>query len=100
MRPRKYGKPKNIVAKFEKKKDKNLVLKAVRSKLKERDFKVHEQFPPEIIARQSDIWPAFCQHQQQEDTVKFYDDKLIVNVRRIYPSTYRQPLDQTYAPHP
>ncbi|CAC5378888.1 unnamed protein product [Mytilus coruscus] len=100
LRPRKDGKPNNIVAKFEKRKDRNLVLKAARSKLKESEFKVHEQFPPEIIARRNELWSAFRHHQQQEDTVKFYDGKLIVNGRRIYPSTYRQPLDQTYAPYP
>ncbi|CAG2211340.1 unnamed protein product [Mytilus edulis] len=86
LRSRKDGKPKNIVVKFEKREDKNEVLKAARSKLKECDSKDHDQFPPpEIIARRNDLWPEFRHHQQQGDTVKIYDEKFIVNGRQIRP---------------
>ena len=98
LRPRNDGKPKSIVAKFESRKDRNLVLKAARDKLKNTEYKVSEQYPPEIVSRRNELWPAFRYHQQNErDNVKFYDDKLIVNGQRLYPSSYRLPREPLQA---
>ena len=100
LRPRRDGKPKSIVAKFERRKDRNLVLKTAREKLKSNEYGVHEQYPPEIIARRNELWQAFRYHQDRDDNVRFYDDKLFVNGMRLYSSSYRLRPEQTIAPEP
>lgn len=89
LRPRRDGRPKSMVAKFQSRKDRNLVLKVARKELKNTEFGAHEQFPQEINVRRNELWPAFRHYQQAGQNVRFNDDKLIVNGSRIYPSSYR-----------
>ncbi|CAG2212337.1 unnamed protein product [Mytilus edulis] len=63
LRPRQDRGPRNILAKFERRKDRNRVLEAAKKELKQKpQYYVHEQFPVEII-----------------------EDKLFINKRRFDP---------------
>ena len=68
--------------------------------MKSNEYGVHEQYPPEIIARRNELWQAFRYHQDRDDNVRFDDDKLFVNGMRLYPSSYRLRPEQTIAPQP
>ena len=96
LRPRTDNKPRSIVAKFEKRKDRNRVLKTATEKLKNTGFGVYEQYPKEIGDRRSELWPIFKRESRLEKNVKFNADKLIVDGRRIFPPSMprKLPIDE------
>jgi hypothetical protein len=89
LRPRPAKTSRSIVAKFERHKDRNEILTAAArsAKLKGSGFGVYEQLPKEIGDRRKELWPIFKREQRLGRRVKFTTDKLIVDGRRIYPST-------------
>ena len=95
LRKRPDNKPRSIVAKFEKRKDRNRILKIANDKrevMKAQQRGIYEQLPKEIGDRRSELFPVFLREQRLKSDVKFSGDKLIVNGRRIYPSSLRQKL--------
>lgn len=90
LRPRRDRKPRTIVAKFERRKDRDRVLKAAPGKLKDSPYSVYEQFPNEIMERRNILWPVFKREQRMGKKVKFKEDKLYVNGQRIYPEDVQQ----------
>ncbi|CAG2221991.1 unnamed protein product [Mytilus edulis] len=85
LRPRQDGKPRTIVAKFERRKDRDRVLKAARDNLKDTQYSIYEQFPNEIMERRNILWPIFKREQRAGRRVRFKEDKLYVDGRRIFP---------------
>ena len=85
LRPRQDGKPRTIIAKFERRKDRDMVLKSAPGKLKDTRYSVYEQFPTEIMERRNILWPVFKREQRMGSNVRFKGDKLFVNGRRIFP---------------
>ncbi|VDH97469.1 Hypothetical predicted protein [Mytilus galloprovincialis] len=85
LRPRQDGKPRTIVAKFERRKDRDRVLKAARDNLKDTHYSIYEQFPNEIMERRNILWPIFKREQRAGRRVRFKEDKLYVDGRRIFP---------------
>ncbi|CAC5398495.1 unnamed protein product [Mytilus coruscus] len=85
LRPRRDRKNRTIVAKFERRKNRDRVLKAAPGKLKESPYSVYEQFPNEIMERRNILWPVFKREQRMGKNVKFKEDKLYVNGQRIFP---------------
>ncbi|CAC5391819.1 unnamed protein product [Mytilus coruscus] len=90
LRPRRDRKPRTIVAKFERRKDRDQVLKAAPGKLKDSPYNVYEQFPNEFMERRNILWPVFKREQRMGKNVKFKEDKLYVNGQRIYPEDVQQ----------
>lgn len=99
LRPRSDGKPRTIVAKFERRKDRDRVLKAAPLHLKETQFSAHEQFPTEIIEQWNVLWPIFKREQKAGRSVRFKEDKLFVDGTRIYPQDVMQ-TQNSYPPGP
>lgn len=98
LRPRRDGKPRTIIAKFEKRKDKDRVLKAAPIKLRETPFSIYEQYPNEIMERRNILWPIFKREQRRGSHVRLKEDKLYVNGQRIYPEDVVQ-SQQVYVPN-
>ena len=78
LKPRPDKKPRNIIAKFERRKD--------RKKLKENNqFVVHEQYPMEVIERQKQLIPIMLDARSKNHTATLRDDKLYIDSRRYFP---------------
>lgn len=95
LRPRPDNKPRSIVAKFERRKDRNMILQKAfdkREELKATGLGVYEQLPKEIGDRRNELFPIFKREQRNRRDVKFSGDRLIVDGRRIYPSSLRRKL--------
>ena len=76
-------KPRGIVVKFASSKDKDKIFRHVKH-LKDTNYVVQEQFPPEINERQKRLWSVFKNAKENEKTdktmrVNWSLDKLIVN---------------------
>ncbi|CAG2247635.1 unnamed protein product [Mytilus edulis] len=101
LRPRQDGKPRTIVAKFERRKDRDRVLKAARDNLKDTHYSIYEQFPNEIMERRNILWPIFKREQRAGRRVRFKEDKLYVDGRRIFPQdvTYQNNRQNHSAPN-
>ncbi|VDI33760.1 Hypothetical predicted protein [Mytilus galloprovincialis] len=78
LRPQQDGKPRTIVATFERRKDRDRVLKAARDNLKDTQYSIYEQFPNEIMERRNILWPIFKREQRAGRRVRFKEDKLYV----------------------
>jgi len=98
LRPRRDGKPRTIIAKFERRKDKDVVLKAAHIKLRETPFSIYEQYPNEIMERRNILWPIFKREQRRGSHVRLKEDKLYANGQRIYPEDVVQ-SQQIYVPN-
>ncbi|CAC5416619.1 unnamed protein product [Mytilus coruscus] len=59
LRPRDDGKPRSIIARFERRKDRDLVLQRAPATLKDTSYRVNEQLPMEIIERRNELWPIY-----------------------------------------
>ncbi|CAG2199100.1 GLK [Mytilus edulis] len=64
-----------------------MVMAAAREKLKERDtqFRVHEQFPAEVIQRRRELVPIMKDARQKGHVAHLRDDKLYIDNKRFYP---------------
>ena len=100
LRPRNDRKPRTIVAKFERRKDRNQVLRAAPLMLRDTSYSVYEQFPHEIIERRSILYPVFKREQRLGKTVRFREDKLFVNGQRVYPEDVMQTRNYENRPNP
>ncbi|CAC5370827.1 unnamed protein product [Mytilus coruscus] len=83
--PQQDGKPRTIVANFERRKDRDRVLKAARNNLRDTHYSIYEQFPTEIMERRNILWPIFKREQRAGRRVQFKEDKLYVDGRMIFP---------------
>ncbi|CAC5393096.1 unnamed protein product [Mytilus coruscus] len=93
--------PRSIIAKFERRKDRNKVLEAAKNKLKQKpEYYVHEQFPVEIIKGRRKPIPilkdALLSHNeithdtsQDSTTIKWNDNK-----RNEFVNTFHNSQDQ------
>ncbi|VDH95417.1 Hypothetical predicted protein [Mytilus galloprovincialis] len=83
--------PRGIVAKFERRKDRNMVLSAAIQKLKnKKQFVVHEQYPIEVIERRRELVPILKDARTKGHTAVLKEDRLYIDNKRYYPRTTRQ----------
>ena len=106
LRPRKDNKPRSIIAKFERRKDRDMVLQKASTVLKNTDFSVFEQLPRGIVERRNELWPLFKEQQRLGKNVKFKGDILVVDGWPVHPNraprkrqTRRNP-EHAHASHP
>ncbi|CAC5363079.1 unnamed protein product [Mytilus coruscus] len=104
LRPRDDGKPRSIIARFERRKDRDLVLQRAPATLKDTSYRVNEQLPMEIIERRNELWPIYKRGKRLGNECKFKGDVLYVNNVAVYPSSKRpvnrrQMRTQNSAPH-
>lgn len=101
LKPRPDKKPRNIIAKFERRKDRNNVLEQARKKLKENNqFVVHEQYPMEVIERRKQLIPIMLDARSKNHTATLRDDKLYIDGRRYFPPpTHTPPVNQHHVAH-
>ncbi|XP_071142090.1 uncharacterized protein [Mytilus edulis] len=86
LRPRQDRGPCNILAKFERRKDRNRVLEATKKELKQKpQYYVHEQFPVEIIERRRELIPILKDAREKGHEAVLVEDKLFINKRRFDP---------------
>jgi chromosome segregation ATPase len=72
-------KPRKIVARFTKFKDKELVLSEARKNLRQKPYSVFEQFPDEIEERRRKLYPLMHKATFQGHKVRLYRDRLYVD---------------------
>ncbi|XP_021346654.1 uncharacterized protein LOC110464581 [Mizuhopecten yessoensis] len=88
LRPRSDGKPRTIIAKFENRKDREMVLKSAPVKLRgKNEFTVNEQFPAEINERRRELIPIMKEAKRHGKRATLRVDKLYVDGQ-----LYTQPL--------
>ena len=86
LKQRPDGKPRNIIAKFESRKDRNMVLEKAIEKLKNNDeFAVHAQYPAEVIERRRALIPTLIDARKQNHNAVLREDKLYIDGRRYIP---------------
>lgn len=82
LRPRTDRKPRTIVAKFESRKDREMVLKSVPAKLRDKhEFNVNEQFPAEINNRRRELIPVMKEAKRHGKRATLKADKLYIDGR-------------------
>jgi hypothetical protein len=96
LKPRRDRKPPSIVAKFVYNKDKDAVLKAARTKLVHKPFKIYQQYPQEISERRRVLVPTMKELRDQNRRAYIVKDKLYVDVGDF---TYPQKLKYKIIPH-
>ena len=84
MGSRKSNRPRTIVAKFGDSDERWKVLTSTRN-LKDTQFGVSEQFPPEIVQRRRELLPIFKEAKRRGLKASLVVDRLYVNDRRCYP---------------
>lgn len=87
---RRQGKHRSIVAKFSHYKEREVVRAAAPSNLKDSNYGVYEQFPPEIARRRKLLYPILRQAKRDGKNAKLVADKLFVNGTRVYHDDRRQ----------
>ncbi|XP_069108221.1 uncharacterized protein [Argopecten irradians] len=86
LRPRRDGKPRNIIAKFLNHHDLDRVLKAAPEKLRNKpEYSIQLQYPTEISDRRSALYPVMKEFRRKGDRAKIVYDTLYVNDRPYYP---------------
>ncbi|CAG2254323.1 unnamed protein product [Mytilus edulis] len=91
LKPKQDKSPRGIVAKFERRKDRNMVLSAAIQKLKnKKQFVVHEQYPIEVIERRRELVPILKDARTKGHTAVLKEDRLYIDNKRYYPRTTRQ----------
>ena len=73
------ARPRNIVAKFSRFKDRELVRRQAPLTLKGSNFYVQEQFPPEVEQRRKSLYPVMREARRRKDRVKLVRDRLFIN---------------------
>ncbi|XP_052068748.1 histone-lysine N-methyltransferase SETD2-like isoform X1 [Mytilus californianus] len=91
LKPKKDKSPRGIVAKFERRKDRNMVLSAAIQKLKnKKQFVVHEQYPIEIIERRRELVPILKDARTKGHEAVLKEDRLYIDKKRFFPRTSSQ----------
>ena len=91
LRPRKDNKPRSIIAKFERRKDRDFILENAPKTLQTTNYSVYEQLPKELMERRNELWPIYKREKRLGNKCKFRGDVLIVNGIPVYPSSKKQP---------
>lgn len=86
LKPRRDRKPPSIVAKFLYNNDKEKVLRASRTELVGKPFKVYQQYPQEISERRRQLVPIMKELREQNQRAYIVRDKLYVNGRPYIPN--------------
>ncbi|XP_060551416.1 uncharacterized protein LOC132712992 [Ruditapes philippinarum] len=73
------GSPRKIVAKFAFYKDREMVRRLRRTKLNDTQFYLHEQFPPEIVARRKSLLPKLKNAKKQARQAWLAYDTLFID---------------------
>ena len=90
LRKRTDGKPRGIIAKFTKFKDKVAVLKAAPEKLKDKpNYSVNQQYPTEVVNRRRQLIPIMKEARRREQRANLVVDKLYIDGRLYEPQTDR-----------
>ncbi|CAC5368234.1 unnamed protein product [Mytilus coruscus] len=104
LSPREDRGPRSIIAKFERRKDRNKVLEAAKNKLKQKpEYYVHEQFPVEIIERRRKLIPILKDAREKGPEAVLVEDKLFIDKRRFIPRQFvpqMNPQHQLGPPQP
>ncbi|CAG2199419.1 unnamed protein product [Mytilus edulis] len=101
LRPRQDRGPRNILAKFERRKDRNRVLEAAKKELKQKpQYYVHEQFPVEIIERRRELIPILKDAREKGHEAVLVEDKLFINKRRFDPRQCVPQINQQHQQGP
>ncbi|CAC5399373.1 unnamed protein product [Mytilus coruscus] len=91
LKPKKGKSPRGIVAKFERRKDRDMVLSAAIQKLKnKKQFVVQEQYPIEIIERRRELVPILKDARTKGHEAVLKEDRLYIDKKRFYPRTSSQ----------
>ncbi|CAC5379384.1 unnamed protein product [Mytilus coruscus] len=91
LKPKKDKSPRGIVAKFERRKDRNMVLSAAIQKLKnKKQFVVHEQYPIEIIERRRELVPILKNARTKGHEAVLKEDRLYIDKKRFNHRTSNQ----------
>ncbi|CAC5375823.1 unnamed protein product [Mytilus coruscus] len=86
LKPKTDGTPRSIVAKFERRKDRDRVLAIARDKLRENPgYSVYEQFPFEVADRRRQLIPILKDARSKNHHAVLRDDKLYIDHKRYYP---------------
>ena len=86
LKPKPDKSARSIIAKFERRKDRNAVLKAAIEKLKDiPHFVVHEQYPIEIIEERRKLVPFMKDAREKGHHAVLVEDKLYIDKRRFIP---------------
>ena len=86
LRPRSDGKPRSIIARFNRFSDHDRVFKAVRVKRRNKpQFSVHQQYPYEIIQRRSKLIPKLKELQRRDIRATLVYDEIKMNGRPFEP---------------
>ncbi|CAC5376969.1 unnamed protein product [Mytilus coruscus] len=86
LKPKKDKSPRGIVAKVERRKDRNMVLSAAIQKLKnKKQFVVHEQYPIEIIERRRELVPILKDARTKGHEAVLKEGRLYIDKKRFYP---------------
>lgn len=99
LRPRSDGKPRTIVAKFESRKDREIVLKAAPVKLKgKHEYNMNEQFSAEINERRRELIPIIKEAKRRGKKATLKVDKLDIDRQLQTPLSppLPQPPQQQY----
>lgn len=80
LRPRRDGKPRSIVARFESRRDRDRILRAAPTKLlNKREYTINEQYPSEINERRQLLFPIMREARRNGKTAKLRGDKLYID---------------------
>ncbi|CAG2201838.1 unnamed protein product [Mytilus edulis] len=93
LKPKQDKSPRGLLAKFERRKDRNMVLCAAIQKLKnKKQFVVHKQYPIEVIERRRELLvvPILKDARTKGHTADLKEDRLFIDNKRYYPRTTRQ----------
>ncbi|CAC5425315.1 unnamed protein product [Mytilus coruscus] len=84
FKPKTDGTPRSIVAKFERRKDRDRVLAIARDKLRENPrYSVYEQFPFEVADRQGQLIPILKDARSKNHHAVLRDDKLYIDHKGV-----------------
>jgi hypothetical protein len=101
LKPKQDKSPRGIVAKFERRKDRNKVLRKAIAKLKNnKQFIVHEQYPIEIIDRRRQLVPIMKDARGKGHEAVLKEDRLYINKRRFYPRPFVSSFNHPPPPPP
>ena len=101
LKPKQDKSPRGIVAKFERRKDRNKVLSKAIAKLKNnKQFIVHEQYPIEIIDRRRQLVPIMKDARGKGHEAVLKEDRLYIDKRRFYPRPFVSSFNHPPPPPP
>ena len=101
FKPKQDRSRRGIVAKFERRKDRNKVLSKAITKLKNnKQFIVLEQYPIEIIDRRRQLVPIMKDARGKGHEAVLKEDRLYIDKRRFYPKPFVSSFNHPPPPPP